>query len=415
MVKLHELAEMIKGLEVNIQTLTDTVSKLKNEMVEVKTSIEFVSNGYEKIDKTVSDISQRFDKLEGSLNTAENRYHELQAQYKQLQERIIAIESKSRRENLLIDGLPEPQPGQTETTNDCQRLVRDFFKNQLKMQNVENIRAVRCYRLGRPPSTGTGSRPQLRPRTMRVMFNWLGDRETVWGNRKHLRGSKFQLSEDFPKEIVDRRKRLTPIMQAARRKGLTAFLTVDKLHILQENGKRDVYAADELSSLPPDLDPRYVTTQRKDNYMYFFGFLCPLSNFHDSPFVLEGRTFRWVEEYFFHKKAELFNDLASVQKIKNAESPVQCKSIGHSIKGDINAWRRKEVQIMKKALQEKFGQNPDLKDFLIRTGDVQLAEASPTDSFWGTGVGLGKEVVSHKWKGKNKLGELLMELRTELS
>lgn len=70
---------------------------------------------------------------------------------------------------------------------------------------------------------------------------------------------------------------------------------------------------------------------------------------------------------------------------------------------------------MKKALQEKFGQNPQLKDFLIGTGEAQLAEASPTDQFWGTGVGLGKELVTHKWPGKNTLGNLLMELRSELS
>lgn len=415
MVKMQDLADSLSKLERNVASLTDTVTKLKHELTEMKTSVQFVSNGNDKINKTVSDISERFERLEGSLNTADQRYHNLQMQYRQLHERIISIESQSKRDNLLIDGIPEPQPGQKETSDDCLRLAREFFTKQLKLKNVENIRIVRCHRHGRPLSTGSGSGPRSRPRAIILQFHWFGDREKVWGNRKHLKGTKFQLSEDHPKEIIERRRRLVPIMQAARRKGLTAFVTVDKLHILNGDGTRNVYGADEMGRLPPDLDPRYVTTQRKDNFLYFFGFLCPLSNFHDSPFVCEGRKFRWVEEYLFHKKAELFNDLNSVEKIRNAASPAQCKGIGHSIKGDINTWRQKEMEVMKKALQEKFGQNPDLKDFLIKTGDLQLAEASPTDKFWGTGVGLGKEIVSNQWPGRNKLGQLLMELRTELS
>jgi ribA/ribD-fused uncharacterized protein len=412
MVKLNDVAQSLSNLEITVSGLADTVTELKDEVTQMKNSIDFVSNGNEKIDKTVSDISLRFDRLELALNTADQKYNDLQMKCKQLHERIISMESQSRRDNLLIDGIPES--GNKESSEDCLRLVRNFLQDHLKLQNVENIRIVRCHRMGRPPSTGSGSGPQSRPRTIIMKFHWFGDRESVWQKRKLLKGTKLYLSEDYPSEISDRRKKLLPIMQAARRKGLTAFLNVDKLHIIGENDNRSVYGVDDLGRLPKDLDPKYVTTQRKDNYFYFFGFHCPLSNFHESPFVLEGRRFRWVEEYFFHKKAELLKDIAAMEKIRNAQSPAQCKGIGHSIKGDINIWRRQEVQIMKKALQEKFGQNQDLKDYLLKTGEVQLAEASPTDKYWGTGVGLGKEVVTHKWTGKNMLGKLLMELRTEL-
>lgn len=61
-------------------------------------------------------------------------------------------------------------------------------------------------------------------------------------------------------------------------------------------------------------------------------------------------------------------------------------------------------------------QNPELQDYLLKTGDLQLAESSPNDRFWGTGVGLGKEGSTNpqKWNGQNKLGVLLMALRSEL-
>jgi len=132
--------------------------------------------------------------------------------------------------------------------------------------------------------------------------------------------------------------------------------------------------------------------------------------------MCEGRQFRWVEEFFFHKKAELFDDQAAAERLMRADSPAECKRIGRSINCDQQKWREVEVPIMKQALQEKFTQNPNLKDFLLKTKDLHLAEASPTDKFWGTGVGLGKEEVTSpaKWGGQNKLGELLMSLRSEL-
>ena len=70
---------------------------------------------------------------------------------------------------------------------------------------------------------------------------------------------------------------------------------------------------------------------------------------------------------------------------------------------------------MTKAVAEKFSQNPSLKKYLMDTGDLQLAEASPFDRFWGTGAGLGTAdtLRPQNWKGKNKLGELLMTLRTQ--
>ena len=177
MVKMQDLADSLSKLERNVASLTDTVTKLKHELTEMKTSVQFVSNGNDKINKTVSDISERFERLEGSLNTADQRYHNLQMQYRQLHERIISIESQSKRDNLLIDGIPEPQPGQKETSDDCLRLAREFFTKQLKLKNVENIRIVRCHRHGRPLSTGSGSGPRSRPSAIILQFHWFGDRE----------------------------------------------------------------------------------------------------------------------------------------------------------------------------------------------------------------------------------------------
>lgn len=61
----------------------------------------------------------------------------------------------------------------------------------------------------------------------------------------------------------------------------------------------------------------------------------------------------------------------------------------------------------------KFGQNPELRDFLLSTGDKVLVEASPYDKIWGIGLDANNpDACAPKlWKGENLLGFALMEVR----
>ena len=59
------------------------------------------------------------------------------------------------------------------------------------------------------------------------------DRERVRKAGSVLReaNSKYGVSQQFPKEIQDRRKALVPIMKQARNEGKDAYIVVDKLYI----------------------------------------------------------------------------------------------------------------------------------------------------------------------------------------
>jgi hypothetical protein len=64
----------------------------------------------------------------------------------------------------------------------------------------------------------------------------------------------------------------------------------------------------------------------------------------------------------------------------------------------------------------KFGQNADLRDFLLGTGSQVLVEASPVDRVWGTGLAAdhGHGTSPEHWPGQNLLGFALMEVRHQL-
>jgi predicted NAD-dependent protein-ADP-ribosyltransferase YbiA (DUF1768 family) len=66
-------------------------------------------------------------------------------------------------------------------------------------------------------------------------------------------------------------------------------------------------------------------------------------------------------------------------------------------------WNECRDDIMRQGVHAKFTQNPKLMKILKKTFPCKIQEASPRDSYWG----IGKDL-----KGKNKMGELLEEIRS---
>ena len=69
-------------------------------------------------------------------------------------------------------------------------------------------------------------------------------------------------------------------------------------------------------------------------------------------------------------------------------------------------WEDTKNEVMYAGLKAKFTQNTNLANLLINTGDREIIEASPKDSYWGWGKNKS---------GQNMLGKLLMRLRGELN
>ncbi len=133
------------------------------------------------------------------------------------------------------------------------------------------------------------------------------------------------------------------------------------------------------------------------------------SNFFVEPFKLEdsdGKEKLWasVEHYFQAQKFP--EDPAYREKIRTTPTPEKAKLLGGNKAKKIDPqWDTKRDDVMRKAIYAKFSQNEQLRVMLLSTGERDLIEDNPTDGYWGRGAdGLGK----------NRLGVLLMELRSRL-
>jgi ribA/ribD-fused uncharacterized protein len=394
----------------DFKQLTQSIEDLKNDFKSFKETLTNVEKSNTKLCETVKETAEKIKTFDHRLDDVDSHCKLLQQKYDELSQRVIYMEAQSRRDNLIIDGIAEPKTKETES--DCLEKVYDVLISTMGIENARDFRIVRCHRVGPPPNSGSKN---PKPRSVIFKLHWFRDRQTIWQKRTSLKHSQYFLKEDYPKEIVAKRKKLYPVMLAAQQHKCVSYITLDKLHVIHENDGHMTFDVDSLHRLPPYCDPRFGTTRRSEETMVFFREPCPLSNFHPCSFVIEGQRYHSSEQYFQYKKAQLAKDEPSMNKILTAKTASACKYFGDNVRISNSVWYKNNLTIMKQALHAKFSQNDSLKDFLLLTGNMRLGEASPRDKYWGIGIGLGdKDVLTKQWPGKNHLGHLLMELRTTL-
>ena len=134
-------------------------------------------------------------------------------------------------------------------------------------------------------------------------------------------------------------------------------------------------------------------------------------------FEKDNIKYKSAEHWMMAGKARLFEDNEMLEKIILSKSPAEAKKLGRQVKNyDETTWQAHRYEIVKEGNLLKFGQHPDLKEFLVNTQERVLVEASPYDNIWGIGMIASNPESEHpsQWNGLNLLGFALMEVRDEL-
>jgi hypothetical protein len=127
------------------------------------------------------------------------------------------------------------------------------------------------------------------------------------------------------------------------------------------------------------------------------------SNFAPFAIDLDGARWSTVEHYY---QAQKFSDPGLRNSIRKAEKPPIAKSLADQNKAAIRPdWDQTKDDVMYRAVRRKFELHTALKDMLLATGDEELVETSPTDTYWGVG---------RDGTGQNKLGKIIARIRGEL-
>ena len=213
MSEIHDMfATMMKKLE-KLDSIETKLNNMEINMAEIKESLEYAH-------AEIADLKKENEYSKENQAQARERIEILERDNKTMRDKIIDIQARSMRDNLLFFNMPELEKENTT------EMIHELLESKIGITDARNtVKIDRSHRIGRKRD---GDR---KPRPIVVKFNYHQDREFVRLNAKKLRGTRIGISEQFPEEIENIRKTLYPELKKAKLEGKRAKIVRDKLII----------------------------------------------------------------------------------------------------------------------------------------------------------------------------------------
>ncbi|XP_026475469.1 uncharacterized protein LOC113380446 [Ctenocephalides felis] len=152
-----------------------------------------------------------------------------------LEEKLLALEEKYVKLKEIVD-------------NQEKRIY--FLEKQARQRHNADLQVVR--RLGKK---GDKPRPTL------ISFSNLSTKINILKQKKALRDTCYYMKEDYPKQILEKRRQLQEQLKIERENGNMAFLKYDKLVIPKQTSKRKFSASP--SKLTEEMSKGRITQTNK--------------------------------------------------------------------------------------------------------------------------------------------------------
>jgi ribA/ribD-fused uncharacterized protein len=410
----------LKGTTTEVQFLKENIhtseQRLSEQIGSVTDKTYHTESRVADLEKSLVDIRLISDNAKkeaaeslSQVNSVKAQLSIANSQIKKLSEKQLQDEVRSRQNNLRFLGINEDKSRESQIISE--KKLRKVLKEDFGLETADSITITRAHRTG-PANTKY-------PRVIIACFANFQDKMAVWKARFAVKNSDIRVQEDYPAEILARRKILMPSLHAIRKSNESAqesdkidvALVVDKLFV---DGR--MFSTQNIHQILSPFKPEEIATRDIDGTIYFFTAASPYSNHHKCSFQVLGVNYNCMEQFMFATKAKEAQDRNSYDKIMCSTDPVEQKKLGADIVGiEDRDWQSKAFDLMKSGMYAKFYQNSYLKSRLLSTENKWLSESNLYDCWWGNGMDLSDpELGKKKPRGQNRLGELLVFIRAEL-
>ena len=389
---LDEVSRRVKIVDGLISKLDDREKEMKTAVKELVHSLEFSQHEIDVLKQENVTLKQRLSILE-----LEDRRS--QFQMSNIKDKVDRLETVSKKKNLVFEGVPEQRDSRRE---DLEKIVGNIF-DQLSVSKSINFEA--CYRMG--PTN------KSQPRAIMVTFEKQADRDAIYSRRMELKNTvqykRVWINEDLGPLSKRKRNVIRMISKEAQAQGIDCRTGKYAIHINKEK-----YDHGNLDDLPLQLHPSQLKQVQLDaNTIAYQSEFAPFSNFYPCELIIGFRKFFCLEQAYQFLRAKTLDKPLAALKIYLSRDVHYIKAIGNEL-GSSEAWESRQFVVMYECLKRKFAQNPDLKSLLLKTGNMELVEATP-DRLWGCGATLSSNVIRRReWAGQNKHGIILMTVPEEL-
>lgn len=373
--KLDNIEGKLDNMNVEMRTMKGTINELQSSLESVNGKL---SKASEKIE-VLTTKTKRIDSLEREVGL-------LKESNKELEERVIQLDSYSRRENILIDGLEETE------SEDCEAEIQTMFANKL---DLNSIAIQRCHRLGKKKRGD-------KPRRIIVRLVLYKDKERIMKRTSRLEGSDIYINHDFPMQVERERAELRPFLRLAKKIDESSRFVQNKLRF---QGR--LYTKDTVQDMNINMDD--LGMRFTEEHVFFAGQHAVLSNWYPCAITYGGQTFASAEHLYQHRKCIALQRPDLALKVLEAATPYNAMLVGKETKEDGDWISRTGYPIMKEVVAAKLQQAPRMKETLQKHAGKSFVEAT-RNSIWGAGIPLTGKEVTTQWRGKNLFGEILTNL-----
>ena len=306
--------------------MKDRIELISETSANTESRVSLIENSLEGIKKCAEDAKFVASQAQAAATEVKSGFMGINVQVKKLTEKQLQEEVRSRRNNLRFLGIPEDIG--KETPDISQIKLRKVLEKDFGLKNASEIKIIRAHR--------TGAKNPRFPRPIIAFFEKSDERMAVWRARFNIENNLLKCQEDFPTEILERRKILLPTFHAMRIFNITASdddkfevaLVVDRLYVSNR-----LFNVHNIHHVPSPFKPEELAKREIDGTIFFFGGASPFSNHHKCRFNVQGNNYTSMEQFLFATKAQKANDRPSYDKIMASSNPVDIKHLGAEIVG----------------------------------------------------------------------------------
>ena len=200
--KLEMICQTLASVENRLQRhegIFERFSVLKRSTNSLQTGLSTLSEKSRIIEENTNYTEKAMEFESAEIEELKKKDKENEDEIKELEDKLLYQEVYNRRENLRFFGIPESTTGAENTFE----VILIFFKEELDLENTENIEFQRAHRIGKKKMGE--ARPVI------VRFLRFPGRELVFRNARELESNTdVGVCSDLHKEISERRKRQWP-------------------------------------------------------------------------------------------------------------------------------------------------------------------------------------------------------------
>lgn len=203
------MLDEVSEIDLDSMADRDILISMYNTMKEVKADISTLKTSYQTFEDKLGNCTRAIEIIDDKCEVLSNT----------MMDKLADLEDRSRRNNIIVYGIPEATG---ETWEKSEQLVREVITDLGEVES--EIELDRTHRMGKKGG------PTPRPIIARFL-RWKDKTRVLEKARSRLKNTDVKMGEDFSEKVRAQRKNLIPHMVQARKEGKWASLRFDKLLI----------------------------------------------------------------------------------------------------------------------------------------------------------------------------------------